>query len=109
LISSGNCPDVEGCLVAKGYSVVRAATGGEAVSQTRRGAFDAAVIVSTGREMGLVETVLNLRDIRQAMPIIVVLNRHVFGESEFLTGSLPDTKIVHPRGLGPLLDAFIRR
>lgn len=43
-----------------------------AVSRAHREIFDAAVVVSTGEEMDVAETVFNLRDISSSMELIIV-------------------------------------
>ncbi len=63
---------VESCLNDAGCNVVRVADGTEAISRILSEMFDAAVIVSTGKKMDPAETVLNLADIRELMPIIIV-------------------------------------
>lgn len=45
-----------------------------ALGTVRHQAFDAAILLSTGKQMDLVETILNLRDIRPAMPVIVLID-----------------------------------
>jgi hypothetical protein len=43
-----------------------------AIAKVRRERFDLAVLIATGNEMDMTETLFNLRDSRQSMPIAVV-------------------------------------
>lgn len=43
-----------------------------AIAKVRRESFDLAVLISTGPEMDVTETLFNLRDLRQSLPIAVV-------------------------------------
>lgn len=43
-----------------------------AIIKVRRERFDLVVLISTGQEMDITETLFNLRDIRRSMPIAVV-------------------------------------
>ena len=43
-----------------------------AIAKVRRESFDLAVLISTGPEMDVTETLFNLRDLRQSLPIVVV-------------------------------------
>jgi hypothetical protein len=49
--------------------------GNMAVSRAQHERFDAAIVISTGEEMDLAETVLNLRDISGSMKLIIVSDR----------------------------------
>ncbi len=84
--------------------VVVAMEGGVAISQARAEVFDAAVLVSTGREMGLAATALNLRAVRADMSIVIVAG---FGEAgqthrlcETVTSVIPNTRLLDIAGLG---------
>ena len=46
--------------------------GRKAVSRAQHEMFDAAILISTGEEMDLTETVLNLRDLSDSMELILV-------------------------------------
>ena len=79
------CSDLSDALKAHldcdGWLVIWAYDAKSAIAKVRRERFDLAVIISTGQEMDTTETLFNLRDIRQSLPIAVVLP----------TGALADT------------------
>ena len=52
--------------------ITRIPDGKMAVSRVQQEMFDAAILISTGEEMDLAETVLNLRDITGSMELIIV-------------------------------------
>ena len=77
LVCSGPSYAVESRLRAVGCAVTKVADGRSAVSSTRRYAFDAAVLISTGTEMDVTETALNLRDVSPLMPIFIIADKTV--------------------------------
>jgi DNA-binding response OmpR family regulator len=75
LVCAGRSSAVENRLTSLNCRITKAADGASALSLTRRHSFDAAVLISTGSEMDITETALNLRDVSSLMPIFVVVDR----------------------------------
>jgi hypothetical protein len=72
LVSADSCEEIRRCLQATGCEIVSIDNGPEAIRRALRASFNMAVLVSTGRTMDMAETVLNLRDARPAMPIVIM-------------------------------------
>ncbi|HEY7560406.1 MAG TPA: hypothetical protein VIH18_37000 [Candidatus Binatia bacterium] len=75
LVCSVRSDAAEGRLRAVGCEVTKVADGRAAVSLTKRYGFDAAVLISTGTEMDVTETALNLRDVNPPMQIFIIADK----------------------------------
>ena len=74
LVCSRRCAEVENQLAHVGCRLKRVRDGNKALRTIRYETFDTAILLSTGKQMDLVETILNLRDIRPSMPVIVLID-----------------------------------
>jgi DNA-binding response OmpR family regulator len=66
--------EVETQLANFGCRLTKVRDGNKALGKIRHETFDATIVLSTGEQMDLVETILNLRDIRPSMPVIVLID-----------------------------------
>jgi hypothetical protein len=112
LVCSNGCDEVEKALASAGCVVIIARDGGTAISQARSQLFDAAVLVSTGREMDLAATALNLRAVRVSMPIVIPTGFVDAGEihqrRELIASLIPNTKLLDFAGFASFFDTLAR-
>jgi CheY-like chemotaxis protein len=97
LVCSEVCEQVERSLAAAGCIVTKVADGARALDNIRREIFDLAILVSTGKEMDVIETVLNLRDIRPSMPTILVMDpatSEAAGAEPLISQAIPDIAVL---------------
>ena len=79
-----------------------------AVKQARHEILDAAVLISTGPDMDLVETALNLRDINPSIVIIFIADRRSHERADpmdAIAHAIPRAKVLTAMELGQYLDS----
>jgi CheY-like chemotaxis protein len=105
LVSSAPCDEVEEVLRRQGCVITRVSDGNSAVQKASKQFFDAVVVISTGKDMDLIETVLNLRDVRWLMKIIMLADwADASGNSLIrIATKVPNTIVVNLEGLRYLL------
>jgi hypothetical protein len=98
LVCSQGCACVEEHLVHAGYCVTKVDEGAAAIALAKHELLNAAVLISTGKEMDLAETVLNLRDVNPGVEIIIIANSDTAAEKAAQTAAivqaLPETTVV---------------
>jgi DNA-binding response OmpR family regulator len=103
LISTESAEEVESRLMAAGCNITRVDGGEAAISRARREPFDLAILVSTGREMGMAETAFSLRAIMPGMPIIILTGNGLGSQTSTLAGIvaglIPNTSVLNVKGL----------
>lgn len=107
LVCAEGCDEVKNRLEEFGCEVVEVDGGKGAVSRAMRETFDVGVLVSTGKEMDVAETVLNLRDICGWMQIVIVADRAGTKKSVVsnLVQVVPNTEALTMESLEHLLDS----
>jgi hypothetical protein len=73
LVCAAGCPEVEECLARARCFVIKVDNGTTAVDRARRENLDATILISTGKEMDLAETALNLADVKPSLDIIIIM------------------------------------
>jgi DNA-binding NarL/FixJ family response regulator len=108
LVCADSCEEVEQCLTRAGCIVTKVSNGARAVYKIRREIFDAAVVVSTGKEMDLAETIFNLRDINNSIEIVIVAGCSDAGENVIgtIAATVPNTILLNLHGLEVFFEAF---
>ncbi|HZA52814.1 MAG TPA: hypothetical protein VE616_01080 [Candidatus Udaeobacter sp.] len=75
MVGSDADKDVQEQFIHADCHVVKTNAGAAAVAHAKHHSFSAAVLMSTGQEMDLAETALNLRDIQPSLEIIILVDR----------------------------------
>ena len=105
IVGSEISDDLEAHFVGEGWAVIWVCDGAAAVSRVRREAFDMAVLISTGMDMDVTETLFNLRDIRETMTVVVVNQANDHINRPWMKPFLrPNTKVLVVRGLDGVVE-----
>ena len=111
-VCSNTCDEVEKALANAGCAVAIAREGGTAISQAKAQFFDAVVLVSTGREMDLAATALNLRAARVSMPIVIATGLVAAAETdrrrEMIASLIPNTNLLDVAGFASFFGRLAR-
>ena len=73
LVCSPLCTRVEGLLVQAGCHVTKVAQAITALERIKHDVIDDVILISTGSEMDVTETALNLRDVNPSVEIIILI------------------------------------
>jgi hypothetical protein len=107
LVCAERCEEMRDCLIAAGCHLTEARSGIEATSIARRQPLDTAVLISTGGDMDLAETVFNLRDLSARMQIIVVAESPELEKNtiwkKLLAHPIPNARILSVKELKSLI------
>jgi DNA-binding NarL/FixJ family response regulator len=109
LVCSVICKEVENRLQRAGCHVTKVDHGAAAVNRARHETLDAAVLISTGPDMDLAETALNLRDINPSIAIIFVAGRQGDDETDptdAVAHAIPRAKVLTTGELVEYLDSL---
>jgi PleD family two-component response regulator len=97
LVCSPLCTRVEDRLVQAGCHVTKVAQGAAALDGVKHDVIDAVILISTGSEMDVTETALNLRDVDPSVEIIIIADREsteeTAPETNTITYAIPKTKV----------------
>lgn len=88
LVCAEDCAELEHNLGCSGCVIVKAENSSAAMLCARHEQLDAAILVSTGREMDLTETALNLGDINRSLEIIILADAKAAAESATETAAV---------------------
>jgi hypothetical protein len=98
LVCAADCREVEECLTRAQCFVVKVDKGTTAVDCARRENLDGTILISTGKEMDLAETALNLADVNPSLDIIIVVaSKHAEEEAasaDAIAHAIPKAKVL---------------
>jgi DNA-binding NtrC family response regulator len=98
LVCSLPCTRVEGLLIQAGCHVTKVAQAVTALEGVKHDVIDAVILISTGREMDVIETALNLRDVNPSVEIIILADRQTVEnttlETNTINFAIPKTKVL---------------
>ncbi len=106
LVCAADCSKLQQRLVRAGCSIVTANTGAEAILRAKHETIDTALLVSTGKEMDVAETALNLSDINSSLEIVIIEQEHFehwTADTDAIRHAIPRTRILTAQEFGDYL------
>jgi CheY-like chemotaxis protein len=98
LVCAANCSALEERLVRGGCFTTTVSNGAEAILRAKHESIDTALLVSTGKEMDVAETALNLSDINSSLEIIIVVepkrSQQQAAQTAVIQYAIPQTRIL---------------
>ena len=89
-------------LVGDGWDVLWVYDAKSAIARVRRERFDLVVLISTGKEMDVMETYFNLADIRKTLPVVFVRQAEEV-DNTIEADVLPDSGLQSVEGMDGLI------
>ncbi len=107
LVCAADCSELQDRLVRAGCVITVVHNGIEAIAQAKHESIDTALLVSTGKEMDVAETALNLSDVNSSLEIIIIAeckaSEHQ-GQTELLQQAIPKTRALTIQELSQYLN-----
>ncbi len=106
LVCAADCSELQERLIRAGCSTVRANTGAEAILRAKHETIDTALLVSTGKEMDVAETALNLSDINSSLDIVIIEQKHSehrTADTDAIRHAIPQARILTAQEFGHYL------
>jgi hypothetical protein len=95
LVCAADCSELEERLVRSGCFTITVDNGAAAIRRAKHESIDTALLVSTGKEMDIAETALNLRDVNSSLEIIIIVKRKLSpqqAQTEVIQHAIPQTR-----------------
>ncbi len=107
LVCAADCSELQERLARAGCVITVVNNGTEAIVRAKHQSIDTALLVSTGKEMDVAETALNLSDVNSALEIIIIAERKVSehqAQTELIKHAIPQTRTLTIQELNQYLN-----
>jgi len=98
LVCAAGCSELQERLVRAGCFITKANNGAEAILRAKHELIDTALLVSTGKEMDIAETALNLSDINSSLHIVIIVEQKHSedqpADADAIRHAIPQTRIL---------------
>jgi hypothetical protein len=105
LVSATACEKENELLIGPRREIIKSSSGEDAIFRAKRSRFDLAVLISTGKNLDMVETVFNLRDARPSMPILIMAAEVGSEEASMIANACPNAHVLTSADLAAYIAA----